>query len=116
MKAKWVKTADFKFGDDDDFECFIFMDSRVVKAKFSNGGFTFKYGICGRLHPSHVMKIKTPKPPVQQTDVDIVILLVYETPYYSGYLKFIKSANPHINNAVVAGVVVVCSAFIYRSF
>ncbi len=64
MKSKWIKTTDFKWKQDEKFDCFIFMDNKVVKAKY-DGGFTFNYGVCGRLHPTHVMKIKTPKPPIE---------------------------------------------------
>jgi hypothetical protein len=63
MKTKWIKTVDFNFDKHTDFECYIFMDSKVHKGKFSNRSFTFNYGSCGRLHPSHVMKITIPKKP-----------------------------------------------------
>lgn len=65
MKSKWVKKEDFNWEKENDFfDCFIFFNGEVVKARYE-GVFNFKYGVCGRGVPSHIMKIKTPKPPYE---------------------------------------------------
>ena len=65
MLCKWIKTEDFDFQKETEFDCYIFMDGQVKKAKFSNTTFSFNFGWCGRRVPTHVMKIPAPKPPTQ---------------------------------------------------
>ena len=65
MKSKWIKKEDFNWEKEKDFfDCFIFLHGEVIKAKYE-GVFSFKYGVCGREAPSHIMKIKKPKPPTE---------------------------------------------------
>lgn len=63
MVCKWIKTEEFNFDKETEFECFIFMEGRVLKVKYFINTFSFNYGFCGRKVPTHVMKISTPKEP-----------------------------------------------------
>jgi len=63
MKSKWIKTDIFNFEKHTEFDCYIFMELKVVKAKYERGCFSFKNGFCGKKRPSHVMKISSPKWP-----------------------------------------------------
>jgi hypothetical protein len=63
MLCKWVKTEDFDFKKETEFDCYIFMDGQVRKATFHKTTFSFNFGWCGTRVTSHVMKIPAPKPP-----------------------------------------------------
>jgi hypothetical protein len=63
MLCKWVKTEDFDFQKETEFDCYIFWDGQVIKARFLKSTFSFNFGFCGRRVPTHVMKIPAPKPP-----------------------------------------------------
>lgn len=63
MICKWIKTDDFDFNKNLEFDCYIFMDNEIKKAKYFKNTFSFNYGFCGRKVPSHIMKIPIPKPP-----------------------------------------------------
>ena len=65
MKLKWVRNKDFKWSKaNEPFDCFIIIDGEIKKATYE-GIFSFKYGVCGRNVPTHIMKIKTPKLPTE---------------------------------------------------
>jgi hypothetical protein len=63
MNCRWIKTEDFNFSKETEFDCYIFWDNEVKKAKYEFKQFSFNYGMCGIKVPSHVMKIPTPKSP-----------------------------------------------------
>ncbi len=63
MNCRWIEIDKFDFEKETDFDCYIFMDNKVKKAKFLKNTFSFNYGFCGRKVPTHVMKIPIPKEP-----------------------------------------------------
>jgi hypothetical protein len=63
MLCKWIKTEDFDFKKETEFDCYICWDGKVMKARFLKSTFSFNFGFCGTMVPSHVMKIPAPKPP-----------------------------------------------------
>lgn len=63
MNCRWVETDKFDFEKETEFDCYIFMDKKILKANFNYGRFFFNYGFCGRKVPTHLMKITIPKEP-----------------------------------------------------
>ena len=64
MISEWIKSADFDFSKHPDkFDCFLYWDEEIIKARYVDKAFNFNYGICGRMVPSHIMFIGIPDNP-----------------------------------------------------